>query len=247
MSDGTLALSATAVSIALIHTIAGPDHYLPFVAMARAGRWPLRKTLRVTLLCGVGHVGSSVALGLFGVAMGIGVEKLKWVESARGDWAAWLLIAFGITYLAWGTWRAVRNKPHSHLHVHANGTVHSHPHTHQADHAHLHESATDKASPENDPAKPARWSPMALFVVFVFGPCEPLIPLIMYPAAQHNLTGMILVTTLFAAVTIGTMLALVSGMTIGVTRLRWAGLERFSHAMAGGIVTACGLAILAGL
>lgn len=247
MSDGTLALSATAVSIALIHTLAGPDHYLPFVAMARAGRWSLRKTLRVTFLCGIGHVGSSVALGLIGVAMGIGVEKLEWIESARGDWAAWLLIAFGITYLTWGIWRAVRNKPHTHLHLHADGTLHSHPHVHSADHAHLHEPGFNEAPATLGTAKPARWSPMALFIVFVFGPCEPLIPLIIYPAARHNLDGLILVTTLFSIVTIGTMLALVAGMTMGVTRLRWAGLERFSHAMAGGIVTACGVAILAGL
>lgn len=247
MADGTLALSATAVSIALIHTLAGPDHYLPFVAMARAGRWSLRKTLRVTFLCGLGHVGSSVALGLVGVALGIGVEKLEWIESARGDWAAWLLIAFGITYLTWGIWRAIRNRPHTHLHFHADGTIHSHPHTHSADHAHLHEPGTDEANLAPGQTKPPRWSPMALFIVFVFGPCEPLIPLIMYPAARHNLGGMILVTTLFAVVTIGTMLALVAGMTMGATRLRWAGLERFGHAMAGGVVTACGVAILAGL
>lgn len=247
MSDGTLALSATAVSIALIHTLAGPDHYLPFVAMARAGRWSLRKTLRVTFFCGVGHVGSSVALGLVGVALGIGVEKLEWIESARGEWAAWLLIAFGMTYLTWGIWRAVRNKPHSHFHVHEDGTLHSHSHVHSADHAHLHESGNGVAPPEIEPVLPARWSPMTLFIVFAFGPCEPLIPLIMYPAARHNLGGLVLVTALFAVATIGTMLTLVGCMTMGATRFRWDGMERFSHAMAGGIVTACGVAILAGL
>lgn len=250
MSDGITALSATAVSIALIHTLAGPDHYLPFVAMARAGQWPLRKTLRVTCLCGIGHVGSSVALGLVGVALGIGVEKLEWFESARGDLAAWLLIAFGLMYLVWGIWRALRNRPHTHLHAHADGTVHSHSHTHAAEHAHFHQGPADGAAPSQDstdPNKPARWSPMAMFIVFVFGPCEPLIPLIMYPAARHDLSGMILVTAIFSFVTIGTMLALVAIMVSGTSIVRWGVLERFGHALAGGVITACGVAILAGL
>jgi sulfite exporter TauE/SafE len=43
----------------------------------------------------------------------------------------------------------------------------------------------------------------------VLGPCEPLIPLLMYPASQHSLSGTILVAAVFSAVTIGTMLGIV--------------------------------------
>ncbi|MBI5866781.1 MAG: hypothetical protein HZB43_00565, partial [candidate division Zixibacteria bacterium] len=88
-------LLGTAVSIALIHTVLGPDHYVPFVAMAKAGNWSRTRTLVITVFCGVGHVASSVAIGLLGVALGWAVGGMTLVESMRGQWAAWALIAFG--------------------------------------------------------------------------------------------------------------------------------------------------------
>ena len=63
-------LIITAVSIAFFHTILGPDHYLPFIMMSWARKWSALKTSIITLLCGIGHIGSSVVLGLIGVAMG---------------------------------------------------------------------------------------------------------------------------------------------------------------------------------
>ena len=73
----TTALLGTAIWIGFIHTLFGPDHYVPFVAMARAGDWSCRKTLGVTLLCGLGHVAGSVALGLIGIAIGALVFNLE--------------------------------------------------------------------------------------------------------------------------------------------------------------------------
>ena len=102
ISPKTTLLIASAASVGLIHTVLGPDHYLPFVAMAKAGDWSRRKALTVTALCGVGHVSSSVLLGLVGVALGLAVTRLEAVESVRGGLAAWALIAFGATYCAWG-------------------------------------------------------------------------------------------------------------------------------------------------
>ena len=55
-------LIAAALGIAVAHTALGPDHTLPFVMLARAGRWSLRRTLAVTLACGAGHVASSLLL-----------------------------------------------------------------------------------------------------------------------------------------------------------------------------------------
>jgi nickel/cobalt exporter len=55
----TLCLSA--ISVGAIHTLLGPDHYVPLVAMARAGSWSRLKTLGVTAACGLGHVAGSVS------------------------------------------------------------------------------------------------------------------------------------------------------------------------------------------
>ena len=59
-----VAFAATAATIGFVHTVTGPDHYLPFVVIGRARNWRLKRTLGVTVLCGIGHVLGSVALGL---------------------------------------------------------------------------------------------------------------------------------------------------------------------------------------
>jgi len=38
MSNELLILTGTAASIGFLHTVFGPDHYVPFVVMARANR-----------------------------------------------------------------------------------------------------------------------------------------------------------------------------------------------------------------
>src|SRR3990167_6614934 len=118
LNQELLILSITAISIGFFHTLLGPDHYLPFIVMARARRWPLLKTGWVTLLCGIGHIMSSVLLGIIGAALGIAVTRLEILESFRGSLAAWALIAFGLVYFIWGLRQAIRNRPHAHLHDH---------------------------------------------------------------------------------------------------------------------------------
>ncbi len=234
-----LTLCLTAAGVGLVHTLLGPDHYLPFIAMARVGGWSRRKTLAVTILCGIGHVGSSVVLGVFGIALGVAVFRLENIEAVRGDLAAWLLLGFGLAYTAWGLRRAYRNRPHTHLHVHADGTVHAHQHDHRGEHVHVHDQTED--------APAARLTPWVLFTIFVFGPCEPLIPLLMYPAAGHSLLGVGLVTLVFGLATIATMTAIVVAALAGAARLSGGRLERYGHAAAGLMLTACGAAVLAGL
>jgi nickel/cobalt transporter (NicO) family protein len=225
-------LSATAASLGLVHTVLGPDHYLPFAAMARARHWAMPKTLWVTFLCGLGHIGSSVLLGLAGIALGTAVGKLEAVESFRGNLAAWAMIAFGLVYGVWGLRQAFRGRPHTHEHLHGDGTGHDHQHAHADGHLHVH-----------DGAQPASITPWVLFTVFVFGPCEPLIPLLMYPAAKHSIHGMLLVTGVFGAVTIGTMLAIVAATVLGLRRVPLGRLERYSHALAGASIFLCGAAV----
>ena len=227
-----LILIGTAASIGFVHTLFGPDHYVPFVMMSWARRWSRRKTSLITILCGLGHVGSSILLGLIGVAVGVALQKLELLESWRGNLAGWALIAFGLLYFAWGLRRAYRNRPHHHAHVHGDQPAHEHEHAHTHEHSHVH---------DHDPARSV--TPWALFVVFVLGPCEPLIPILMYPAAKQSLTGMVLVTLTFALVTIGTMLgAVLIGMT-GVNLLPLSKVARFTHALAGASICLCGLAM----
>lgn len=232
MSQEIAILTVTAASIGFFHTLFGPDHYLPFIVMARARKWSLVKTMWITLLCGVGHVGSSVVLGLVGVALGIAVTKLEVVESFRGNLAAWALIAFGLVYFVWGLRRALRNKPHQHCHVHENGVTHVHQHIHRGNHTHVHERGDA-----------THITPWILFTIFVLGPCEPLIPILMYPGAKESLWGLVLVTVTFGGITILTMLTIVAVSTWGVHLIPMKKMESYTHALAGGAIFLCGMAI----
>jgi len=236
MSAALWTLLISAASIGFIHTLIGPDHYIPFIAMAKARSWSIRKTFWVTVFCGVGHVLSSVAIGLIGIAAGIALKSLEETESARGDIAAWLLTAFGLLYMLWGVRQAIRNRPHTHKHLHADEGPHEHTHTHQADHLHVYA-----------PEKPKSITPWILFTIFLFGPCEPLIPLLMFPAAAESLWGVTLVTLVFAVATIGTMTTIVMLSTRGLQLVKFQFMERYTHAMAGAIILMCGVAIHLGL
>jgi nickel/cobalt exporter len=225
-------LVITAASIGFFHTLFGPDHYLPFIVMGRARNWSLAKTAYITALCGVGHIGGSVLLGMIGIAAGIGVTRLEALEGVRGNLAAWLLIAFGLVYFAWGLRRAIKNRPHEHKHLHSCGVAHTHEHTHTEEHAHPHETEGKKTI-----------TPWVLFTIFVLGPCEPLIPLLMYPAAKSSLGGVVLVAGVFGVITISTMLGIVLVSTLGLSQLPVRRLERYSHALAGATIALSGLAI----
>jgi sulfite exporter TauE/SafE len=161
------------------------------------------------------------------------VFRLESVESFRGDLAGWLLMAFGFVYLVWGIRRAVRRRPHEHQHHHPNEGVHSHHHSHTEGHSHVH-----------DGAAPANLTPWVLFTIFVLGPCEPLIPLIMYPAAKSSVPAVIAVALVFGVTTIATMLACVMTSYYGLSKLSLpVQAERYSHALAGFAVLLCGGAI----
>ena len=231
MSGELTILTITAASMGFFHTLLGPDHYLPFIVMARARKWSPIKTTWITVLCGIGHILSSVLLGIIGIALGIAVTKLEAVESLRGGLAAWALIAFGLVYFVWGLRRALRNRPHKHWHVHVEDD-HIHRHIHAKEHIHVHE----KEGATN-------LTPWILFTIFVFGPCEPLIPMLMYPAAKSSPFGLVLVTSVFGGVTIMTMLSVVLISSLGVNLLPLGRLERYAHALAGATICLCGMTI----
>ena len=231
MNDSIALLSVTAISLGFVHTILGPDHYLPFIVLSEAKKWTLRKTMFITFICGVGHVLSSVVLGLTGIAVGISLTRLVDTESFRGNIAAWLFIAFGLVYMIISIRNLIRNKKHHHSHFHRGGEQHSHEHNHQREHLHIHEN------------KVVNTTPWILFLIFIFGPCEPLIPIIMYPAAQSNFGGAVLVSLLFSVVTIATMMSVVLVFKLGFNRINLKPVEKYSNVIAGAVIFLSGMAI----
>lgn len=223
----------TAIGIAFIHTVLGPDHYLPFVALSKANNWSYRKTMLISFICGIAHCGSSVLIGMLGIILGIYVGKLEIIEGVRGDIASYLLIGFGLVYLIWAVKKLIKGENHSHFHSHDNG-MHEHVHSHDGGHVHQHK----------DTGKNLFW---AIFLVFIFGPCEPLIPILMYPASKHNYASVIAVALVFTFVTVVTMLTVVTFALKGLSFVRIGKLEKYAHVMASLVILISGLLIVAGL
>jgi sulfite exporter TauE/SafE len=231
MSEELSILALSAAAIAFFHTLLGPDHYLPFIAMARAQGWSLARTATITALCGAGHILSSVLLGAVGIALGLAASFFEPLDEIRGSLAAWAFMSFGLVYLAWGLRQARKKAPHSHAHPHTDGHVHDHGHAHGGEHVHVHEDGA------------TRLTPWVVFVIFALGPCEPMIPVIMYPAVQGNYFSLIVVTAVFGAVTMTSMLAVVLGASLGLKSIPLRSWDRYSHALAGATLFLCGAAM----
>jgi nickel/cobalt exporter len=226
--DTTLGiLLSTAVGVGLVHTLIGIDHTLPFVVLGRAHRWPLRRVLGLTLICGVAHVAASVVLGLVGVAFGVGLARLDWIEASRGDVAAWILMGFGLLYAAWSFARERRRQRL--VHQHADGTVHTHEHT--------------PSVHDHDTTAPRTVTAWSLFVIFVLGPCEPLIPLLMVPAFEMGAGSVVAVVLAFGVTTVATMTVIVALGYAGLRQVRLGPLEHYAHTLAGLAVAVSGGAI----
>jgi len=218
-------LIITATAIAGLHTVTGPDHYIPFIALSKARGWSFGKTLLWTTICGCGHVWSSVLLGLGGTAIGWSLSKISWLENVRGGLAGWILLLFGFVYGIWGLIRARQNKTHKHFDTYEDGSlyVYEHKHGHTV-----------------SPRERYKVTPWVLFIIFLLGPCEPMIPLLYFPAAQNNWQGMCLLIAVYTCITLATMLLMVILGHYSISFIKMEKLGRFVHALGGLSLFVCG-------
>ena len=230
MSNSTLILLATALLTGMIHTITGPDHYLPFIAIARSRHYSWRKTMFWTLICGFGHIGSALLLAIFFLLFAglLSEAHLEWLEEYRGNIAAAALTGMGAALLLHALYARWKHRPHRHSHINLDGTVTTHSHAMSAEHHH------------NDEKSLSYW---VIFIIFVLGPCEALLPLLTAAAVQGTVC-VILTAAVFSAATILTMLCAVTLGFFGINALRFTFIERFASEICGATVMACGLAIL---
>lgn len=112
-ADSLLVLLTSTGAIAVVHALA-PDHWVPFASIARAQGWSRGRLFWVTLVSGLGHVGSSLVIGSLGLLLGLSLANLGSLESQRGEVAGLLLIGFGVAYAVWGL---------KHMHRHRNARL----------------------------------------------------------------------------------------------------------------------------
>jgi sulfite exporter TauE/SafE len=229
MSHEMYLLITSAITIAILHTVTGPDHYLPFIALSKSRQWSLGKTIGWTIVCGCAHVWSSVLLGLGGAALGWSLSKISWLESVRGGLAGWALLIFGLLYSIWGWRRATRNKPHKHFDHYPGGEVYVYEHRHG----------------EAVPLKERhRVTPWVMFLIFLLGPCEPMIPLLYFPAASSSWWGMLVLIMVYTICTLLVMLVMVLLGYFGIGFLKTEKLERYIHLLGGITIFICGAGML---
>lgn len=229
MQNELQVLMLAAITISFLHTVTGPDHYLPFIALSKSRRWSFSKTIFWTVICGCGHVWSSVLLGLGGAAIGWSLTKIKWLESVRGGLAAWSLLGFGLIYCIWGLVKARKDRRHKHFDVCEDGSVYVFEHKHG-------EAVM--------PKERHKVTPWVMFIIFLLGPCEPMIPLLYFPAAKNSLQGMLLLITGYTTFTLATMVLMVTLGYYGISFLKMDRLERYMHALGGATIFVCGVGMV---
>lgn len=197
-------LLLSTLTIGFLHALA-PDHWLPFVALAKAQGWSRLKLTWVTLLAGLGHIASGLLIAGIGAALGWANEQVDSLEAVRGNVASLLLIGFGIVYMLWGL------------------KTYGRPHTHATHRAHT----------------ITYWT---LFALVVFGPCEPLIPLV-FAGAAYGWMRVLLIVAVFGLTTISMMLVQVHLGLSGLSLWRSHKFEHASNVIAGAIILLTGITI----
>ncbi len=223
MGQAGLALIATTIVTAIIHTLI-PDHWLPFVLVARVEGWSVRHTIFMTTAAALLHVGVSIALGLLVVALGRGAEQaVMGIAERIGSVTGWVLVTFGLAYMAWFLLRGG--------HVHSFGM---HPH---------HDAEGDDETARG-PEPPRRAFPgYALAFIVGFNPCILVAPIV-YGAAQMSRATVVAVAAAFAATTVLTMVGATLIGHRGTSRLTSPFLTRYGEALSGGLIALTGLAVM---
>lgn len=215
-----LALMLTAGTVGALHSL-GPDHWVPFAALARARNWTPMRTARLAMVCGAGHVTVSAILGILAVT--IGRETVEAFGTSLHDSAPLMLIGFGFAYMTLALWRISRQKLMHHV-DHLEGTPHDHGHGHRHhDHG----------------KKLTEWG---LFVLFCCDPCIALIPMIV-AASTGGWSAIGAVVLVYELTTIAAIVVLVQAAHAGARRLRLAWIDRYGDAVAGGVIVLLGAVV----
>ena len=169
------------------------------------------------------------AFRLGGAALGWSLAKISWLENIRGGIAGWVLLLFGLVYGIWGWVRAFKNKKHKHFDTVEDGSMYVYEHTHGG--AVL-------------PKERYKVTPWVMFIIFLLGPCEPMIPLLYFPAAKSNWWSMSLLIAVYTCCTLITMLIMVILGFYGISFLKTEKLERYVHAFGGLTIFICGMGMI---
>jgi ABC-type nickel/cobalt efflux system permease component RcnA len=254
INTGLWTLIAATFILATSHTVS-PDHWFPFVMVGRANKWKLSWVLGLAILAGIGHVGTSVIIGLVGVLAKKGTAKeiATFLECAT----PLLLMIFGFAYAAYAFYKQmIGNHGHSHgipilnrwlgIDPHTyelSASGHCYPHAHH-DHEHQHNSHGHIHTHHNHSTaeidlrdKKAGWG---LVAILGLTPCIALLPLT-FAAVKYGTVAIILVNVCFAIATIGTIVLFSWLGLMGLSWIKFEFFDRYGGVTAGIVIGLLGI------
>ncbi|HKB57221.1 MAG TPA: hypothetical protein VKC51_06495 [Lacunisphaera sp.] len=227
-------IAATGFTVAFFHA-AIPTHWLPFVLVSRARGWSRGKTLAVSALAGLGHVGLTSLLGLgiawFGFQLDAQLGRLfPWM-------AGGVLIAIGLFYF----WRQVSGRGVGHHHV--LGTHHHETEQcgHEHDHSHWEEEMKDSALVSQ---KKGDWAAISgLFLMLTLSPCEGFLPVYL-SGVQFGWRGFFVLSAILALGALAGMMLFTWLTLVGMERLPLQKFEHYEAAMLGAMFCLLGVLLI---
>jgi hypothetical protein len=231
-------LVATVAAVGVLHTLV-PDHWAPIAVIARRQGWSVARTGRAAAVAGLGHVTSTLLLGI--VVWLAGAALAVRYGHAVNVVAAAALIAFG-AWIAYAGWRELREGDehehfgHAHLHRHDDQTVHVHWHEHHHDDWH----AVDGGAAVMHRHEHAIGGRTALLLILGSSPMVEGLPAF-FAASTYGATLLAVMAVVFAAATIVTYVAVSSVAIAGLQRASLGSLERYGEVLSGGFVALVGV------
>lgn len=230
MAQSSWLLLLAGASVAFVHAVL-PDHWLPIALVARAERWSLGRTIRVSLWTSLGHVVGSLALGILFIVIGKGLHGI--VQNERGFMGG-VLILTGIGYGLWDGLKKTDPHPHDH--------VHPHPPTSPVDKP----FSQGLLSPPLETApstRNTRVSSMLIPLGIVASPDTTIFPVLLATSAV-GVALTVQVLWLYALTTVASMVGLTVGATIGGFQVQWPWLERHAQRVTAIVLILLGTAVV---
>lgn len=224
------ALLLGTLTIAALHALI-PSHWLAFALVGRAKRWPVRRTLLVTVLAGAGHALLTTILGLLVASVGKGLQRAIPPQAEHAATSG-ILILLGLYFVVPALRGVLTGRPAA-----ASGA--EQPHDHSSAHAgHSHADHSPDTLAQRLGSAPSVMGILALGMTL--SPCLDLLS-VYVAASSLSWPSLLTISLLMATTTVAIMSLLVWLALRGLELLRLAWLERHEGPVVGVLLIALGV------
>ncbi|MFC2050528.1 hypothetical protein ACFLTN_05080 [Chloroflexota bacterium] len=251
-------LMSLALTVGVLHSL-NPDHWLPFVMLGRSRNWTSQRTLGLAGLAGTAHVGTSIIIGLIGIALGaVLAERFATViEYITG--ALLILFGFSFAYLSW------KRRGHHHhgipfiarlfgksvdeaekwMHTHRteNGSVFQHSHKYEREAEHTHEHSHDHEHNQFDGKMNNTRAGYGLVAIIGLTPCVALLPIV-FAATASGTSSVVAVMIIFLAATLATIMLTTTLALKGLQLVKLEFFEKHGEVITGLVIALMGILIV---